>query len=232
MTNNRLSTELSEPTEEQSKPTIDERFITRIQGKDFVLYSGLLDLAHQRGLIKLDVETLQLPSKDNGNTAICRALAVSELGEHFCDVGDANPSNVNKKIVPHILRMASTRAKARCLRDFCNIGLVCLEELSDFDDVIATDTKTTKRSNGKSNGKTNGKASPAPIEKPASTSNNGNGSTNMSDAQQRAISNLATRRKMNDEQLEQLVLDQFSTSLATLTMQQAASLIHTLQQSN
>ena len=231
MTNNRLSTELSESTEPQSKPTIDERFITQIQGKEFVLYSGLLDLAHQRGLIKLDVETLQLPSKDNGNTAICRALAVSELGEHFCDVGDANPTNVNKKIVPHILRMASTRAKARCLRDFCNIGLVCLEELSDFDDVITADTKTNKRTNG-TNGKSNGKASPAPIEKPASSSSNGNGSANMSDAQQRAISNLATRRKMNDEDLEQLVLEQFSTSLSTLSMQQAASLIHTLQQSN
>ena len=230
MTNNRLSTELSDATVEQSKPTIDERFITRIQGKEFVLYSGLLDLAHQRGLIKLDVETLQLPSKDNGNTAICRAVAVSELGEHFCDVGDANPSNVNKKIVPHILRMASTRAKARCLRDFCNIGLVCLEELSDFDDVIASESKSTKRTNG-TNGNTNGKATPAPMEKPPS-SNNGNGSANMSEAQQRAISNLATRRKMNDEDLEQLVLEQFSTSLSTLTMQQAASLIHTLQQSN
>ena len=231
MTNNRLSTELSDATVEQSKPTIDERFITQIQGKEFVLYSGLLDLAHQRGLIKLDVETLQLPSKDNGNTAICRAVAVSELGEHFCDVGDANPTNVNKKIVPHILRMASTRAKARCLRDFCNIGLVCLEELSDFDDVIVTDSKSTKRTNG-SNGKSNGKATPAPIEKPAPSSNNGNGSANMSEAQQRAISNLATRRKMNDEDLEQLVLEQFSTSLSTLSMQQAASLIHTLQQSN
>ena len=227
MTNNRLSTELSDATEPQSKPTIDERFITQIQGKEFVLYSGLLDLAHQRGLIKLDVETLQLPSKDNGNTAICRALAVSELGEHFCDVGDANPTNVNKKIVPHILRMASTRAKARCLRDFCNIGLVCLEELSDFDDVIVTETRTSKRSNGNSNGK----ISPAPIEKPA-PSNNGNGSANMSDAQQRAITNLANRRKMNEEQLQELVMEQFSTSLSTLTMQQAASLIHTLQQSN
>ena len=231
MTNNRLSTELSDATEAQSKPTIDERFITRIQGKEFVLYSGLLDLAHKRGLIKLDVETLQLPSKDNGNTAICRALAVSELGEHFCDVGDANPTNVNKKIVPHILRMASTRAKARCLRDFCNIGLVCLEELSDFDDVIVSESKSTKLTNG-SNGKSNGKATPAPIEKPAASSNNDNGSANMSEAQQRAISNLATRKKMNDEQLQELVLEQFSTSLSTLTMQQAASLIHTLQQSN
>jgi len=50
---------------------IDERFITTIQGKEFVIYAGLLDLAHQRGLKKLVVEILQLPSDENGNTAIC-----------------------------------------------------------------------------------------------------------------------------------------------------------------
>ena len=36
--------------------------------------------------------------------------------------------------------MASTRAKGRALRDMCNIGIACLEELSDFDDIIGTGT--------------------------------------------------------------------------------------------
>ena len=44
-------------------------------------------------------------------------------------------------------RMASTRAKGRALRDMCNIGIACLEELADFDDVIGSDKpkKTTRK---------------------------------------------------------------------------------------
>ena len=55
---------------------------------------------------------------------------MSRNGELFSDIGDADPSNVNRKIAPHIIRMASTRAKARVLRDLCNIGITCLEEAS------------------------------------------------------------------------------------------------------
>src|SRR5208283_162335 len=44
---------------EKRKAKLDERFIKNIQGRDFVIYSGLLDLAHQKGLIKLGVEIVQ-----------------------------------------------------------------------------------------------------------------------------------------------------------------------------
>ena len=109
-----------------------------IQGKEFVLYAGLLDLAHKKGLKKLIVEILQYPNQENGNTAVCRAVAENAGGEIFTDIGDANPVNVNKKIINHIIRMASTRAKARCLRDMTNIGITCLEELGELngDEVI------------------------------------------------------------------------------------------------
>ena len=134
---------------ENHKPKLDERFLTSIQGKDFVVYAGLLDLAHQSGLMKLEVESLQAPSKENGNIAICRAVATSRNGQTFSDLGDANPENVNKKIVPHIIRMASTRAKARALRDMCNVGIVCLEELGDWDEVIGNGNGDSKRFNGR-----------------------------------------------------------------------------------
>ena len=121
---------------EKKKPKLDERFIKTIEGRDFVLYSGLLDLAHQKGLIKIEVEPLQFPTKENGNFAICKATATSKFGEMFVDVGDANPLNCNPKVAKHLLRMASTRAKARALRDFDDIGMTCLEELGDLDEVI------------------------------------------------------------------------------------------------
>lgn len=41
---------------EKRKPKLDERFITHVEGKDFVLYSGLLDMAHQKSLVRMEVE--------------------------------------------------------------------------------------------------------------------------------------------------------------------------------
>ena len=121
---------------EKKKPKLDDRFIANLHGKDFVLYSGLLDLGHQRGLSKLEVELVQYPTKENGMEAVCKAVAVSKVGEVFVDVGDANPSNTNRAIAAHIIRMASTRAKARVLRDMNNIGMTALEELGDTEGVI------------------------------------------------------------------------------------------------
>ena len=123
---------------DKSIPKLDDRFMTNIKGKDFVLYAGVLDLATQKGLLKLGVELLQFPTKENGNEAICRAVAESKSGEVFSDIGDANLQNCSSKVVKHLIRMASTRAKGRALRDMCNIGIACLEELADFDDVIGS----------------------------------------------------------------------------------------------
>lgn len=123
------------PTANKTKPKLDDRFVMSVQGKDFVLYSGLLDLAHQHGLARLDVELIQHPTEVNGREAICRAIAVTKDGETFTDLGDASPTNCSKNIVPHLIRMASTRAKARVLRDMSNIGMTALEELAGSDDI-------------------------------------------------------------------------------------------------
>ena len=76
--------------------------MTNIKGKDFVLYAGVLDLATQKGLLKLEVELLQFPSKENGNEAICRAVADWKNGEVFSDIGDANPGNCHSMIAKHL----------------------------------------------------------------------------------------------------------------------------------
>jgi predicted nucleic acid-binding Zn finger protein len=78
---------------ERPVPKLDERWITNIKGKDFVLYAGVLDLATQRGLMKLEVALLQYPAKENGYEAICSAVAAGKNGEVFADIGDANPKN-------------------------------------------------------------------------------------------------------------------------------------------
>lgn len=108
---------------------INDRFIINLQGKSYVTYEGLLDLAHQKNLKSIVVEPIQLPNAENNMTAICKATATTEDGV-FTDIGDASPRSVNSNIVPHILRMASTRAKARVLRDLTNVGMTAFEELT------------------------------------------------------------------------------------------------------
>ena len=155
---------------EKIKPKLDERFITTIEGQSFVRIHGLLDLGHQRKLSSMDVEILQYPTKENGMMAICKAKAQTATGDMFSDIGDANPMNCNSKVAKHLLRMASTRAKARALRDLTNIGMTCLEELGDLDEVIGAEEKGTAR---------NGKVKPFPKKvlksaTSASSPNNGN----------------------------------------------------------
>jgi hypothetical protein len=116
----------------------DEFMITR-QGKQYVLFAGLLDEAHNRGLRGIDTELLQVPTPENGNVAVVKATVEMEgsnegQGRTFSGIGDASPENVGRNIVPHIIRMAETRAKARALRDAVNVGATALEELSDGDD--------------------------------------------------------------------------------------------------
>ena len=126
---------------EKRKPKLDESFIKKIDDKDFVLYGGLLDCAHQKNLCMVDVDLIQFPSEENKQTAICKAVVQTVDGKKFSDIGDANPINCNAKVAKHLIRMASTRAKARAFRDMDNIGMTCLEELGDISDVITHEQK-------------------------------------------------------------------------------------------
>jgi len=214
-------------------PVLDERFITSIKGRDFVLYAGLLDLAHQKGLKGIHVEAIQYPTKANGMEGICKAVVESQNGDEFTEIGDANPKNVNQQIAEHILRMAATRAKARALRDYTNIGMTCLEELGDLENVIGEDKpkpKATKASSKKTPAKA---AKPAPVkeQKPKPTVAAVNAEKpRISQAQKQAILNLSKRRGIDQESLETMVEEAYGVTFDSLTSQDAAHFIRNLQQ--
>ncbi len=105
-----------------------EEYMIERQGKRFVLYAGLLEEAHSRGLRSIETDLLQIPGKENGEVAIVRAVVRTEEGK-YTGIGDASPENVNRAIAPHLIRMAETRAKARALRDAINVGVTAFEEL-------------------------------------------------------------------------------------------------------
>src|SRR5215213_4954619 len=85
-----------------------EEYMIERQGKRFVLYAGLLEEAHSRGLRSIETELLQVPAKENGEVAIVKA----------------------------VIRMDETRAKARALRDAINVGVTAFEELGGEEDVV------------------------------------------------------------------------------------------------
>ena len=121
----------------------DEYMIER-QGKRFVLYAGLLEEAHNRGLRSIETELLQVPGKENGEVAIVKAVIRTEEGK-FAGIGDASPHNVNRAIAPHLIRMAETRAKARALRDAINVGVTAFEELGGEEEVVAAPSRSEER---------------------------------------------------------------------------------------
>ena len=107
--------------------------------RDVITYKQLLNLAHQRGLRSLKTALLQIPGAENGWVAIARAEAVF-VGEDgiervYEEIGDAAPNNLSQMVANCSIRMASTRAKARALRDAVNVGAVAAEELADYEDV-------------------------------------------------------------------------------------------------
>ena len=109
---------------------VPEQFILLIEGKPVVLYAGLLHVAQEEGIKELSVSIQQVPSIENDHTAIAIAKAVTSDGSVFIDVGDASPESVGAdKFVPHLLRVASTRAKARVLRDAYGVVMTSVEEL-------------------------------------------------------------------------------------------------------
>ena len=108
-------------------PGVPPQHIVTIQGKPFVKFAGLLQMAHERGLVSLTADW----TYNDGELSLAHAVATFQDGRRFEEAGDASPGNVTKKIGVHFRRVALTRAKARALRDALGIELVAVEELAD-----------------------------------------------------------------------------------------------------
>ena len=114
----------------EPEPSIGSQHIVMVKGRPYVMYAGLLDLAHRSGLLDILTEVVQCPSDGNGWTAIMLCRVVFERGT-FTGIGDANPDNTSAMVSAHYIRIAETRAKGRALRDALNIDMVTREELGE-----------------------------------------------------------------------------------------------------
>jgi len=134
--------QVEQQPEEHEWPEVDfdrvRRFVIQQQGRDHVLFSGLIEALHQvsGGYFAIDTRIEQLPTEQNGQVAVVSARVQvfdpdqpDVVRRSATGIGDASPSNVNRMMAGATIRMAETRAKARALRDLCNVAMVALEEL-------------------------------------------------------------------------------------------------------
>ena len=110
-----------------SVPHIPREFLYEVEGATAIRWGGLLHLAHQAGLCSMTVEVVTVST----DLAVMRATATFNDGGVWTDIGDSSPQNVSKKVGKHFIRMASTRAMARCLRTAMDIPFVSSVELDE-----------------------------------------------------------------------------------------------------
>jgi hypothetical protein len=115
------------PPRPATPPPLAPEHVVMIQGRPFVRFAGLLQMAHERGLVSLTAEW----TYNDSELSLAHAVATFQDGRSFTEAGDATPSNTNRKVAVHFRRVALTRAKARALRDALGVDLVAVEELSE-----------------------------------------------------------------------------------------------------
>jgi hypothetical protein len=101
---------------------MDKKFTINLQGKDFVLFTGLLNEFHENGGKSIKTEIVNL------EPFIVQATVEGEKGL-YQGLGDASEENVGKLVAKHKIRMAETRAIARALRWYNNVGMCSSDEL-------------------------------------------------------------------------------------------------------
>lgn len=125
-----------------------DKFVKSLQGKDFILYGGLITLAHAEGCKGITSRVVQFPNNDNDWMAVVEATVTDANGNTWSGIGDADGKNCNSKIAMHRVRMAETRAKGRALRDMLGIDILMDGEMVDpyeREMITQAQTKTIKK---------------------------------------------------------------------------------------
>jgi hypothetical protein len=109
---------------------VDPKYIITLKDRQFVLFAGLLDLAHRCGL--KGIETSILLPASNPAEQFWVVQATGRFAGDGEDVlywahGDAGPQNSQMRGA--YLRHAETRSIARMLRLATNVGMAAFEEL-------------------------------------------------------------------------------------------------------
>jgi len=194
-----------------------------IATEDVVTYAGLLSLAHDQGLKKIETALVQLPEETNGHTAVFLAIVETESGI-YKGHGDASPDNVASRIIPHIIRMAETRAKARALRDAVNIGVVSIEELALEGNGRPVNGSSAEPQFNQGNNRIPGVRSRSRPQ--AESEQSGNSDSPMTDAQRRYLFRLLAERQIEGDSAHRYILEKAGVeSLDQITKAKASILI-------
>lgn len=197
-------------------PKIKPSGVIQIRGKDVTTYDSKLDYAHQFGIKNLQVELLQYPTEQNGQTCICQAKLVTADDRVFSDIGDASPHNVPRGCADSFPRIASTRAKSRVLSDAFNIKSV------------VNDGPDTSSDGGGGEYITDADFTEIPDEYPKGlpAGKDGGGAKPASDKQLHLIGSLASKRQVSPEEM---AASMFGKTLDKLQGSEANQLIKQLK---
>lgn len=213
---------------------IKREFLIERQGRSFVLYAGLLDLAHNQGLKDITTELVQIGCEENGQTWLFKAEVTVNLG-HFTGYGDANPTNVSRQMLTVLPRMAETRAKARALRDAVNVGVAALEELGDEPphdeghEAITQGRTTVQPQPQRTAPPASPRAQAGPPTMPPPSQNQGNPNL-ATDAQVSAIYAIGKGLKKDRDAMDEWLYQRFTRSIDQLTRKEASDIITALKE--
>lgn len=101
---------------------MDKKFIINLQGKEFVKFEGLLNEFHLNKGKSIKTEVVSI------DPFIVQATVEGEKGL-YQGLGDADEKNTGAMVAKHKIRMAETRAIARALRWYNNVGMCSSDEL-------------------------------------------------------------------------------------------------------